>query len=263
MSSPSGDATARALFSPVGCERCRYAANVRPFRYVTCSERSVIGKPFAATQRRRDSPKAGGPDFHQLEPIDGLGPSDRGFPICRVGDRPASGGASHACEEHRESVTQRVPDPRILFAPFDSLEPVQHPKEVLTLVRRAAAVVAVLTLFVGNVAVCAGWQATPEARMACCMNGATCPMHKSDRSQHSSTQVVTQAQADSCCAAGAQRSDSAAAGSTFAASGVMAVVPVAVLTFPVSTFASQEWRALVPLPVSSTPKHLLLSVFLV
>jgi hypothetical protein len=26
---------------------------------------------------------------------------------------------------------------------------------------------------------------------------------------------------------------------------------------------SQEWRALVPLPVSSTPKHLLLSVLLV
>ena len=26
------------LFSPVGGDRCRYAANVRPFRYVTCSE---------------------------------------------------------------------------------------------------------------------------------------------------------------------------------------------------------------------------------
>jgi len=134
---------------------------------------------------------------------------------------------------------------------------------VVILVRRASAVVALLALVVGNIAVCAGWQATPEARMACCMDGATCPMHKSDRHEHSSKRVVSQAQADSCCASAAQRHDSAAAGSTFAASGVIVLVPVAVFTVPVSAFASQEWRALVPLPVSSTPKHLLLSVFLV
>jgi hypothetical protein len=123
--------------------------------------------------------------------------------------------------------------------------------------------VAVLTLFVGNIAACAGWQATPEARMACCMNGTTCPMHKSDSREHSSKRVVSQAKADSCCAAAAQRRDSAAAGSTFVASGVIALVPVAAVTVPVSAFASQEWRALVPLPVPSAPKHLLLSVLLV
>jgi hypothetical protein len=44
---------------------------------------------------------------------------------------------------------------------------------------------------------------------------------------------------------------------------VIALVPVAAFTVPVSAFMSQEWRALVPLPVSSTPKHLLLSVLLV
>jgi hypothetical protein len=134
---------------------------------------------------------------------------------------------------------------------------------VVTVIRRATAVVAVLTLFVGNVAVCAGWQATPEARMACCMNGATCPMHKSHNHEHSSKRVVSQVQADSCCAGAAQRRDSAAADSTFAASDVIALVPIAAFTVPVSAFMSQEWRALVPLPVSSTPKHLLLSVFLV
>ena len=131
------------------------------------------------------------------------------------------------------------------------------------LIRRASAAVALLALVVGNVAVCAGWQATPEARMACCMDGTTCPMHKSDSHEHSSKRVVSQAQADSCCAAAAQRRDSAAAGSTFAASGVIALVPVAAFTVPLSAFMSQEWRALVPLPVSSTPKHLLLSVLLV
>ena len=133
----------------------------------------------------------------------------------------------------------------------------------MTMFRRVAALVAALALCTGNVAVCAGWQATPEARMACCMDGATCPMHKSDHHQHFSRRVVSQAQADSCCAAAAQRRDSAAAGSTFAASGVIALVPVAAFTVPLSAFMSQEWRALVPLPVSSTPKHLLLSVLLV
>jgi hypothetical protein len=95
------------------------------------------------------------------------------------------------------------------------------------------------------------------------MNGAVCPMHKSDHHEHSSKRLVSQTQADSCCAAAAQRRDSAAAGLTFAASGVVALVPIIVFTLPTDPFASQEWRALVPLPVSSTPKHLLLSVFLV
>jgi hypothetical protein len=132
------------------------------------------------------------------------------------------------------------------------------------LLRRSAAVAALLTLVVGNVALCAGWQATPEARMACCMNGATCPMHKSDsHEQSSSRRVVSQAQADSCCATAAHRRDSAAAGSTFAASGLIGLAPVTVFALPTSTFTSQDWRALVPLPVPSTPKHLFLSVFLV
>jgi hypothetical protein len=135
---------------------------------------------------------------------------------------------------------------------------------VVTVTRRAAALVALLTLVVGNIAVCAGWQATPEARMACCMNGATCPMHKSDSHKHSSsTRVVSQAQADSCCAAAAQRRDSSAAGSTFATSGVIALAAVTVFTVPPIAFASQEWRALVPLPLSSVAKHVLLSIFLV
>jgi hypothetical protein len=133
----------------------------------------------------------------------------------------------------------------------------------VTAFRRIAAFVAALALCAGNVAVCAGWQATAEARMACCMDGTNCPMHKSDKHEHSSRRVVSQAQADSCCAAAAQRRDSAAAGPTFAASGAIALAPVAAFTVPVSAFMSQEWRALVPLPGSSTPKHLLLSVLLV
>src|SRR5436309_3910490 len=109
----------------------------------------------------------------------------------------------------------------------------------MTALRRSAAFVAALAWCAGNVAVCAGWQATPEARMACCMDGTTCPMHKSDHREHSSTHSVSQTQADSCCAAGAQRRDSVSAGSTIAASGLIALVPVAEFTVPVSAFNSQ------------------------
>src|SRR5262249_44230621 len=148
-------------------------------------------------------------------------------------------------------------------SPFDSIEPVQHSKEVLRLVRRSAAIVALLTLVVGNVPVCAGWQATPEARMACCMSGTTCPMHKSERHGHSSKQSFSQTQADTCCAASSQRRDSSAAGSLFTSSGLIALIEATPFIVPTMTSVAQEWRALVPLPVSSTPKHLLLSVFLI
>jgi hypothetical protein len=118
-------------------------------------------------------------------------------------------------------------------------------------------------LIVGNVAVCAGWQATPEARMECCKNGTTCPMHQSDANRSRSPHSITQAQADTCCAASSNRSESPTAVSSFAlvnAATLPAIVPSVV---PVAAHALEEWRALVPLPVSPVPKHLLLSVFLV
>jgi hypothetical protein len=199
--------------------------------------------------RNRDTCRPNDVSFH-LVPAQWNRPaaSDTGAQVIRVARLDVA-----ICDEMARTPTAR----------FDRFSPVQHPRVVVILVRRASAVVALLAMVVGNIAVCAGWQATPEARMACCMDGTTCPMHKSDSHEHSSKRVVSQAQADSCCAAAAQRHDSAAAGSTFTASGVIALVPVTVLTVPTGPITSQEWRALVPLPVSSTPKHLLLSVFLV
>ena len=129
--------------------------------------------------------------------------------------------------------------------------------------RRMAAVVAALALCAGNLAVCAGWQATPEARMACCMSGTDCPMHKSEGHEHSSKGSFSQAQADTCCAASSQRRDSSAAGSLFTSSGMIALIPAAPFIGPTQEPMAQAWRPLVPLPVSSKPKHLLLSVFLV
>ena len=133
----------------------------------------------------------------------------------------------------------------------------------MTISRRLAAVVAVLALCAGNAAVCAGWQPTPAARMACCMSGTTCPMHTSERHEHSLTGAISQAQADACCAASAQRRESSTAGSVFAASGVIALVHVVPFIGPAPAPIAPQCRSLVPLPISSTPKHLLLSVLLV
>jgi hypothetical protein len=88
-------------------------------------------------------------------------------------------------------------------------------------------------------------------------------MHKLEGHDHSSKSGVSQTQADSCCAASAQRRESSSAASTFASSGVIALVPAAVFSVSATVPAAQKWRALVPLPVSSVAKHILLSVLLV
>lgn len=135
--------------------------------------------------------------------------------------------------------------------------------EMVGFVRRIAAAVAVLALGAGNIAVCAGWQTTAEARMECCLSSTNCPMHESGRHDHSSTRGVSQTQADSCCAASSQRPESSSPHSTFAVSGPIALAQIAGFSSPMTGVPAQEWRALVPLRVSSVPKHLLLSVLLV
>ena len=147
--------------------------------------------------------------------------------------------------------------------PFDTALRIQHPTNVVVLGRRLVALAAVLTLCVGNVAVCAGWQATPEARMACCRDEATCPLHKSESHDSGTGHMVSQAQADNCCA-GSERTHWTTTNSTFIPTGIVALAPatISVVTSP-NVPALQGWRALVPLPVSPVPKHLLLSVLLV
>ena len=140
--------------------------------------------------------------------------------------------------------------------------PLPHATEVMRLVRRLASFAVVLTLCAGNLSVCAGWQASRDARMACCMNGASCPMHRTEPNRSGSKHAVTQAEADDCCAAAANRAQSLIA-ATFVLSGPAAVprqLPV-VATVPI--LALQTWRVLAPLPVPTVPKHLRHSVLLV
>lgn len=100
--------------------------------------------------------------------------------------------------------------------------------------------------------------------MACCSDTGPCPMHGASESGSHAERVVTQAQADSCCAASDQ-SESTPTAPAFSISLTAALVaplptiePVLALSAPLGF-----WREHIPLPGSSAPKHLLLSVFLI
>ena len=129
--------------------------------------------------------------------------------------------------------------------------------------RSASAVVLSLVLLAGNAAVCAGWMPTPEARMACCVASDMCPMHKSDSNGAGGKRVVSQADADQCCAA-SERDNSAPSPTAVALTS-----PLAVLASPVPFIVPEPpryptfWRSVVPSPPADVPKHVLLSVFLV
>ena len=147
---------------------------------------------------------------------------------------------------------------------FDTSPPVEHPRAVVKLVHRFAALALTFGLVAGNAAVCAGWLATPEARMACCADGVECPMHKGDSHRSGSERVLTQAQADSCCAAAEGRNSNQSTPSfvtaiTAVVLGVGVVLPANVPTLVLS----DAWRTSAPIPIAPVPKHVLLSVFLV
>ena len=131
-------------------------------------------------------------------------------------------------------------------------------------VHRLAAVALSLGLLAGNAAVCAGWMPTPEARMACCADGAQCPMHKGDSHRSGFERVPTQAQADSCCASSEgktsrQSSPMFVTAITVAVLGAGTVLPANVPALVLS----DGWRTSAPMPVAPVPKHVLLSVYLV
>jgi hypothetical protein len=139
----------------------------------------------------------------------------------------------------------------------------QHPRTVLRFSRRLSTAVIALTLGAGSPTLCAGWMPTPEARMACCSDDGPCPMHKSPSHENRSAPVVTQAEADRCCAT-PEQDDSAPSTSIVAFAVSLALVPSAVpVLLPDAAARADAWRTAVRVPVTRVPKHLLLSVFLV
>ena len=147
---------------------------------------------------------------------------------------------------------------------FDTASLVKHPRDVVKLVYRFAALALAFGLMPGDAGVCAGWLPTAEARMACCADGVECPMHQGDSHRSGSERVITQAQADSCCAAAEGQHSNQANPS------LVTAIPAAVLGIGVvlpanvpALVLSDAWRASAPIPVAPVPKHVLLSVFLV
>jgi len=122
--------------------------------------------------------------------------------------------------------------------------------------------VCMLALSQNAVAQCVGWQATAEARKACCEDGA-CPLHHHEVEAAGSPTPVTQTAADDCCAQSRQ-SDSSPSATAFASTITLAVLhslpPVALGLAPPAPLTA-PWET--PSPPSHVPKYLLLSVLLV
>ena len=88
-------------------------------------------------------------------------------------------------------------------------------------------------------------------------------MHKGGSDESSSQRVVTQAQADACCAA-SERDQSHSTNPTAVA--VSAAVLGSGVVLPITTpplVLTDGWRTDTPVPSPPIPRHVLLSVFLI
>jgi hypothetical protein len=89
-------------------------------------------------------------------------------------------------------------------------------------------------------------------------------MHKGGSDRAESERVLTQAQADSCCAA-AEGQNSNQSNPSFVTVISAAVLGAGIVLPPVvpALVLSDGWRTSAPIPIAPVPKHVLLSVFLV
>lgn len=133
----------------------------------------------------------------------------------------------------------------------------QHPSPV-AMIRRLAAIAAIVSISAGSFGVCAGWHASAEARMACCVSGNSCPMHQSDSELGGTIVELTQADADRCCAAGEGGGAGSVAASVAAPAGPVSH-PVVIFEPPVVALDRAHTIAL--LESRHVPTHVLLSVF--
>jgi hypothetical protein len=129
---------------------------------------------------------------------------------------------------------------------------------------RVLAAVLCLGFLAGNAAVCAGWAPTPEARKACCAQGGGCPMHKGEPHDSSAQRVLTQGQADNCCASATHESSNPA-NPAFVTAISLAVLGSGVVLSPAAPalVLRDGWRTVSPILATPVPRHVLLSVFLV
>lgn len=129
---------------------------------------------------------------------------------------------------------------------------------------RPLAVLVLLFLASGSMAgVCAGWQGSAEARLACCQDEAHCPMHATKERGPAPDTSVSQVDADRCCAS-AERGAATPSSSAYAAGTTLAVSagPIPAVGPDVAVFRETPVSR-VPIDLSPVPRHLLLSVFLI
>lgn len=88
-------------------------------------------------------------------------------------------------------------------------------------------------------------------------------MHRSESDHDGANRVMSQAEADRCCAS-SERDESGLSSASFVLA--VALAPIASpVSFVVPEIGSaiEAWRTLVPIPTTHVSKHLLLSVLLV
>jgi hypothetical protein len=89
-------------------------------------------------------------------------------------------------------------------------------------------------------------------------------MHKGESHNSRSSDVITQAQADTCCASSEQQQSSQSAPTYVTCISNAVLGPGVVVPAPVAALLiSHAWRTVTPIPIASIPRHVLLSVFLV
>jgi hypothetical protein len=160
------------------------------------------------------------------------------------------------------------PRPRELAAPIqprvDSAPDVQHAGVVVRMTRRLAALIMSVLLVAGAPVVCAGWLPTPEARMDCCTNGDPCPMHEPSRDHDGGNHVITQDEADRCCASSERQRGETAPSAAATASIPHPAIAVTPLPFTPSVVVTAHLPEVSPSALlPHVPTYLLLSVILV
>lgn len=129
--------------------------------------------------------------------------------------------------------------------------------------RPATSVLVLVAILVSQAGVvCAGWQTSVEARMACCAEDVDCGMHESAASTDT-TDSRAQDAANRCCAA-SESDDSKAPQSTISILSPAIAVRLPMALMSSETSGTHAWHAQ---PAFSPPRHvsthILLSVFLV
>ena len=134
---------------------------------------------------------------------------------------------------------------------------------MLTIARTVAAVL-IAVLSSGPFAVCAGWQATPEARMACCASGESCPMKHAASAGGNATLALSQSEADACCAS-SEPDGSTPSASTIASAITVAILGVGAVLSPPARIAGAHPASSgdPPYGATSVSRHVLLTVFLI